>query len=566
MTKYSNPWVHIKKGITDWVEQGISELYPNRRPEIKPRLEKPPEGMGDLALPLFEIAAVLKTDPGSIAHSLIDRGKKPSGVSKIERVGGYLNFCLDPAYLTEITLKGIMALREAYGTSTEKRGERIILEHTSANPNGPLHVGRARNPIIGDTIARVLRANGYDVTTEYYTNDSGMQVATMVWGNLNLHLNQDETIREKADHRYVRYYQEASKLTPSIDEVRALLKKYEAADPETITAFKIHEEVLGGIVQSLKRINIEHDAFVRESVYLWNGDVADAIERLKSLCKVEGKCLYLEIAGDNIYLTRSDGTTLYISRDLAYHLDKFRRCDTAVNILGEDHKLESRQLGQMLDLLGERRPLAVFYSFISLPEGKMSTRRGNIVHLDDLLDEAVSRAKEEIRKRRPDMDAGGIEKISQAIGPSAVRYNIIKVQPQKPIEFRWEEALSFDGDSAPFAQYSHARCCSILKKLGDVEGFTPELLGSASEIGLVKSLASFPSLVEEICDLERPRVHLLAGFLYDLAKEFNQFYRDCPVIRADEPLRGSRATLVLCTKRVLENCAHLLGLEMPGEM
>ncbi len=566
MLAQSNPWLYIRKGVERWIEGGFSALAPKQKPKLRAKLEQPPEGMGDFALPLFEIASKLKISPERIAETLLTENERPPGISKMERAGGYLNFWVDSEYLTDMTLNGIINLRRDYGFSFERKKGRIILEHTSANPNGPLHVGRARNPIIGDTIARLLRANGYDVTTEYYVNDSGMQVATLVWGHLNLDIDWSESSHKKADHRYVRYYQETSRLPDSEEGIRKLLKDYEDGDPEAIREFKIHEEVLEGIIQSLEEINIKHDSFVHESKFLRSGDVAAVVEKLRPFCKSEDGSLYLEIDAENVYLTRRDGTTLYIIRDVAYHLDKFKRCDIAINILGEDHKLESKQLGKILDLLGKKKPLVIFYSFISLHEGKMSTRRGNIVYLDDLVDESISRAREEVKKRRPDLDEESVERIARAIGPSAVRYNIIKVQPQKQIEFRWEEALSFEGDSAPFAQYAHARCSSILRKLGEVEGFEPGSLINDSEIRVIKTLATFPSLVEEICDFERPRVHLLTSFLYDLARGFNQFYRDCPVIKAEEPLRSSRAALVMCVKQVTENCANLLGLEMPGEM
>jgi arginyl-tRNA synthetase len=208
----------------------------------------------------------------------------------MERAGGYLNFWVDPVQLTDLTLKAIIDLGRSYGT-LPKKGISVILEHTSANPNGPLHVGRARNPIIGDTVARLLKANGYDVTTEYYVNDSGMQVATLVWGYLNL--ERDSRSDEKPDHRYVRYYQEASALgSDAEDGIRELLREYELGDPRAIEGFKIHEEVMEGIIHSLERINVKHDSFVKESRFLRNGDVAKVVEMLKPFCKEEEGSLY----------------------------------------------------------------------------------------------------------------------------------------------------------------------------------------------------------------------------------------------------------------------------------
>jgi len=225
-----------------------------------------------------------------------------------------------------------------------------------------------------------------------------------------------------------------------------------------------------------------------------------------------------------------------------------------------------------LDLLkAEKKPVPVFYSFVSLPGGKMSTRRGRVVYLDDLIEECKSRAYKEVKKRRGDnLNESSMKKIANIVGIGALRYNIIKVQPEKDIEFKWEEALSFEGNTAPFIQYAIARCASILKKeLVDIktliQSFDASLLIHDSEIQLGKQLAHFPLIINEAAHSFKP--HLITQYLFESASLFNQFYRDCPVLSAkSQDLKKARLAFVLSTKIVLENGLNLLGIEALEEM
>ena len=267
------------------------------------------------------------------------------------------------------------------------------------------------------------------------------------------------------------------------------------------------------------------------------------------------------------FFTRSDGTTLYATRDVAYHLWKAKHADILINVLGEDHKLEAKQVEIALKLIGaETIPKAVFYSFVTLPGGKMSTRRGRVVYLDDLIDEAVARAFEEVKKRRGnELTEEKIKHIAKLVGLGSIRYNILKIQPEKDIVFKWEDALNFEGYSAPFIQYAHARASSILRKMPSPGKVDVKPLTHQQEIALVKLLARFPGVVREACGNNRP--NLVANYLYDLAAQFNQFYRDCPVIKAEnKKLRDARLALVQATSITLRNGLYLLGISAPEEM
>src|SRR5581483_9512732 len=313
-----------------------------------------------------------------------------------------------------------------------------------------------------------------------------------------------------------------------------------------------------------------------ESEYVFNGAVQQVVEKLKKVPiahQDETGSWYLDLAAYGIAgrssrwtFLRKDGTSLYTTRDLAYHQDKFRRADRCVNVLGEDHKLTMQQLDIALDLLGVgRHPEVLWISFVSLPEGKMSTRRNRVVFIDDLMDEAVARAREEVEKRRPELAEADKARIAETVGIGALRFNIVRVQSEKSITFRWEDALSFEGDSAPFVMYAHARAASILAKAKGPGHADASLLRHESERALVTTLARFPGMVRTAAAELRP--HAMAGYAVELAGAFNAFYRDCPVMLADNPaLRDARLALVDAARQTLHNALGILGIVAPESM
>jgi len=447
------------------------------------------------------------------------------------------------------------------------------------NPTGPIHVGRARNPVIGDSLARILRKAGFPLTTEYLVNDVGRQMVLLYWGVTHLKPSDVAPPQSaKEDHALLPYYVKANELAendPNVNqEVEALIRAFEGGDADLTKAISsVSRQILSGILQTLDRIGVAFDRFFWESDLILQGKIGPVIERLKALPVVqqEDGAYYIDMAPFGVkgretkwFLTKRDGTSLYPTRDIAYHIDKFTRCDLAITVLGENHRLEYEQLCTALKLLGERLAEAVFYSYVVLPEGKMQTRRGRIVAMDDLIEEAVARAQEEVRKRRPELPESQMREIAEAVGIAALRYNIVRVQAEKKITFRWEEALNFEGNSAPFLQYAHARTRGILGKGGPFEPGDPALLTHPEEARLMKLLARFPHVIGKAAESRRP--HEVATFAYDVAAQFNLFYRDCPVLTADPPLRAARLGLVDGTRIVLQGALDCLGLPAPHEM
>jgi len=410
-------------------------------------------------------------------------------------------------------------------------------------------------------------------------NDVGKQVVILTWGVSNISDIAEKSDRDKTDHNLVAFYRLANSMMESrqeiSEEISSLLRRFENGDPEVISSVRrTTETMLAGLKETLSAMGVELDVYTWESKYIENGDAKDIVEKLK-LSKYAGEddgAWYLDLEDFGIHgmnkkftFTRSDGTTLYTTRDIAYHKDKLSRYDRVINVLGEDQKLGSRQLMCALEILSsEKMPEPMFYSFVSLPEGKMSTRKGVVVYLDDLIDESVEHAYNEVKARRSDLSEEKMRQIAGTIGIGAIRYNIVRIQPEKQLVFKWSEALNFDGNSGPFLQYSHARACSILRK---AENFTrtadASKLTDEYELKLVKVLSKFENVI--VSAGEERKVHLIPAYGHEVASAFNQFYAAVPVLNSGDA-RDARLSLVECTKFVLNNVLDCLGIGAPEEM
>jgi len=432
-------------------------------------------------------------------------------------------------------------------------------------------MGRARNPIIGDSIARLLRYNGYDVSTEYYVNDTGRQAATVAYGIKNY----EGSDSEKQDHKLVECYRQASDALKNNDEIKSLIYEkmelIENGDKEALFEVKsAAEKMLSGMRSSLKRLNAEADSYFHESDLILDNSVNKVITSLKKsdICVEEDGAFYLDLEGKNIagrnqkfFFTRNNGLSLYTTRDIAYHLNKFERFPKALNILGEDHKLQSTLLNIALDELASSKPDNLFYSFVNLPGGKMSTRAGRVVYLDDMMEQIVQASFE--RLKEVDMNLEQKNTIAEKIGIGSLRYNILKVQPEKGFTFNIEDALSMQGDSAPFAMYSHARMYSILNKYSkNIPEIEIEVDLVASEIDLIRIMTKWPQIVE--LSATKLVIHNVPNYIHQLSSQFNIFYRDCKVI--GDVNESLRINLVSSAKRILFDALGIMGIEAPERM
>jgi len=518
----------------------------------------------------FSLAKEKKQSPVQIAQGLVATLSAAPDLVKmgitVDAKGPYINFHFGNAYVSE-SLKA--AVKHGYG-SLQKKDTRVVLEHTSANPNGPLHVGHIRNSIIGDTLARAFRKAGYRLEVQYYVNDMGRQIAIVAWGFEHLESAQNEG--EKEDAHIARVYIAANReieKDPTITgQVDKLMQMVEGGDPETVKKFRREvSRCLDGFAVTLKDLNVHHDRFVWESDFIRNGDTKRVIGRIEKLPEARREeTLALDLAEfgfKNPYvIQRSDGTSVYAARDLAYHTWKAANFDRAIDVLGADHKLIAAQLQCTMKLLGQKAPEIVHFEFVSLPEGSMSTRAGKFVSADDLITEVRKRAFDEVTVRRPELDEKVRTAIAQSVALAAIRYDIVKVSPEKSTVFDWKEALNFERQSGPYLQYAHARACSILEKAGT---FTECYdLETEQEIALAKKIAKFPVVIDRVVTELHP--HLLATYAHELADTFNTFYHFEPVLKSEGKVRDRRLTLVKAMQNTLKETLETLGIDAISTM
>jgi arginyl-tRNA synthetase len=553
-------------------------------------IEDPPENV-DAALAssvAFRLAAERGAPPPQVVQEVAD-ALDTTGYEYLDRVsiaGPYVNFHPTEAYYDD-TLAA--AGEEGYGR-LDSKDESVVVEHTSANPTGPVHVGRARNPIIGDAIANVLDFAGYDVTRHYYVNDAGRQMAVFTWAYETFEEDDlPEPERSRADYDLVRYYRKGNAFLEEAnddereaaeEEIRAILQGLEAGNEATFKRVnEVVEPMLGGMGSSLERLPVTYDEFVRETRFMRDGSMDEIVERLKdtehAVYEEDAWQLDLPDFDKKLVFLRSDGTSLYTTRDLAHHEWKFANFDHAVTVLGEEHKLQAAQLRSALSLLGNDtdRLSSVLYSHVTLPEGKMSTRAGTAVDIDDLLDESIDRAREEVesrlesRIRDDDLTEADVERIARQVGLGAVRYDIVSKQPTKAITFEWDRALDFEAQSAPYVQYVHARTCGILAEVDGVSaaaGVDASTLTTPAERALLDVIARFPAVVESAADELAP--HVIATYTREFAEQFNAFYRECPVLDAKGETRTARLALVAAARTTVANALGLLGIAAPESM
>ena len=604
---------------------------------------------GDLSFSTFALGKSAGNDPRLIAEGAVKRIEAfhRELVGKVESAGGgYVNFFIDLTRFAELTLGVIGEKGRSYGLSTTKRGS-VIVEHTSVNPIHPIHVGGARNAVIGDCLSRILRAAGKEVKTHFYIDDVGLQVAQASYG---LGMAGSARAKEKSDHFIGFIYAVTScamsikrlrmeieelkvgckdeeargkigelddwigaaadlrskdeelfdRISDSIcavqdpdSEVNKLLKRYEEKDSGAVKLIRgLSELALAGFRETLDGVGIGFDSWDWESeITSWSGSAEKVVDRLAKTEYVEvEKGTYVldsELVATKLKLKekygirtevppltlkRSDGTTLYTTRDIAYTLWKFERAEEIINVISIEQKLPQLQLKLALYALGEGkladRLVHFSYELVHLPGYKMSGRRGRFIAFDDVLSEGVDRAFREVTERSPHLSEEERRRIAEVVGIGSVRYAMIAVASNKPITFTWDRVLNFEQNSAPFIQYAHARASNILAKAGSdpAKCGPPDYSGVQSnyEKDLIVMLSIFPEVVSDAARTLKPE--MLAEFANNLASKFNLFYDNIPVLKAEGGIKAARLNLVEATKLVIANALSLIGIEAPSRM
>jgi len=643
------PFKEFHAACESVLEDAIKRLYPTfSLPSIL--LEIPPNlEFGELATSVcFELAKHAKNKPRKIAEELvqaIDVNGFPL-VESVEAAGaGYINFRVNSEMFSRLTLESARASDREYGYVKASEPQKILLEHTSVNPIHPIHIGQARNPMLGDGIARILTAHGHKVTRHYYVDDVGRQSAVIAYGYSKLGKPKPEGKPDRfigaiyaatscimEVQRLKKAVENAKKLEPTevselqrkLDEwtsvaadiekrfpeiftrlldkisgdsdpeekVSKLIRGYEAGEEEAKQLLReVCQLCLEGFRETLRSVEISIDSWDWESDLIWNGDVNRVLEKLKKTPYVFEENGVLEFDAEKVAhdldlkktlglsddhelssltLVRADGTTLYTTRDIAYHLWKFQRAERVVNVIGMEQTLPQLQLKLALSALGHVDYITKLthfaYSLVRLPGYRMSSRRGRYITLDEVMEGAAERAYAEVSKRSPNLSDKEKRQISEFVGKGAVKYALIAVDPTKPVVFTWDRVLDFEKNSAPYIQYSHARACSILRKASrEPENADYSLLNDSMERDIVLTLARFPDVFVDAAENLRPNA--IADYVNALADRFNRFYTKLPVIKARSTgLSDARLALVDATRIVFRNALKLLGIEAPERM
>ncbi len=541
--------------------------------DIQPSPENQP---GEAGLACFRFAKTLGLKPPVIAERIANL-KYPDIISDVTNTGPYVNFTLDRDVFSTELIDEILDEKETFGSGKSGAGKKVILEHTSINPNASPHIGRARNGLIGDTLARLLRFEGYDVDVHYYINDMGKQIGLLV---LQVE-GKDDLEFDKVLDLYVEANRRAEKDPEFEAQGLEILKRMERGEPEVVAAFeRILNICLEGQLHIFGRLGLRYDTFDRESAFLHDPRMDEVLEILEHKGSLftddKGRKVadlkplgYPAEEGRYIVLIRANGSTMYMYRDIAYTLEKIARGgEMNLIVLGEDHKMYFEQLETIIRAVGKEPPEAIHYSYVILKNGKMSTRQGTVVLLEDFLDEAIRLAKERVEEQCTDLPKEERAEIAGIIGIGAVRFAIQSVRPNRNVVFDWDTALSFTGDSGPYIQYSCTRIASILRKYGSVSRILDKKkvkITHNAEWDLIFRLAAVSSDTSMALNMRNPGI--IATTALDIARKFSVFYNECPVLSApDEYTCESRMKICVATRKVLVNLLGLLGIEAPERM
>jgi arginyl-tRNA synthetase len=642
-----DPLALLREQCEELLIQAIGKVYPNLEiPEI--RFTQPPKiEMGELSAPIsFQLARLARQRPPDIAESIADKIDPSEGdlISGVEALNGYINFRSDVSNYGRLVLESAIDLNQEYGF-IKKEQEKVIVEHTSANPNGPIHVGNARNSILGDTLAKMEKKKGEQVMIHFLVNDMGRQVAMATYGwallgrpepqgqaelwvgtiyaSLNVllemrRMNQEleeakkrgwtgkvascmeslgeyriaaEELKERNDFIFNTLEEELDKVKDPLNEIVSLNTAYENKDETTVEMVRtLVGYCLKGFEDSLGELGITFDSFDYESDLVWEQKADEVLERLKKTpyVSVEEGALILDcdkIAEDlnlktrwglsteheipRLVMIRRDGTTLYTLRDIAYSMQKFQKADKVINVIGYEQNLAQLQLRIALAALGEMEmadnQIHYAYEHVKLPGVKMSGRLGRYITLTEVLERAVDLAYQEVETRMSHLPDETKREIARDVGHGAVKYTLLSVDSMKTVVFDWEKALNFETNSAPFIQYSHARACNILKRLGERPEPEYKLLQDAKERLIISTLAEWPGVFTTAVDDLKPGN--ITTYANSLADSFNSFYASLHVLNA-EPLglKGARVALVEATRVVLRNSIEILGIKAPERM
>lgn len=590
--------------ISQAVAKAVKELYgiEVEASSIVPQTTKK-EFEGNLTIVVFPWVKAARKAPEAVGTEIGEwLVKNEPAVNRFNVIKGFLNIVIEPTFWNSV-IAGIVAT-ENYGiTPVTDDSQLVMVEYSSPNTNKPLHLGHVRNNLLGFSLSEILKACGNKVVKTNIVNDRGIHIckSMLAWQKWGEGLT-PEKAGKKGDHLIGDFYvlfdkhykaevkelmtsqnlsqEDAEKASPLMQEAREMLRRWEQKDPEIRSLWEMMNSwVYAGFDETYKRMGVDFDKIYYESdTYLEGKDkVLEGLEK-GIMYRKEDNSVWADLTNDGLdhkLLLRSDGTSVYMTQDIGTAKLRYQDypIDKMIYVVGNEQNYHFQVLSLLLDKLGFKwgKDLVHFsYGMVELPEGKMKSREGTVVDADDLMDEMVNTAREVSRElgKLDDCTAEEAEAITEMVGLGALKYFLLKVDPRKNMTFNPKESIDFNGNTGPFIQYTHARIRSVMRKaadagfaIGDYSAVEP----NEKEIALIQRLADFPAVVAEAGRNYSPA--LIANYVYELVKEYNQFYHDYSILREEnEAVRSLRLTLSDCTSRVIKTGMSLLGISVPERM
>ncbi len=548
--------------------------------EIREMIETPADSsMGDYALPCFKLARVLRKAPPMIAKGIAEAIADEPLFAKVEQVNAYVNMFLAREAFAGEVISEVIAKDADYGRSDIGQNRKVIVEYSSPNIAKPFHIGHIRSTVIGNSIANIYDFLGYDIFRINHLGDYGTQFGKMIvayrkWGNREDVIN--EPIKTLLEY-YKKFHIEAEKDPSLEDEARATFTKLEHGEKEEVELWQwFRDESLKEFNRVYDMLGISFDSYNGESFY------SDKMPRFVK--ELEDKGLLEEDEGAQIVrlddynlpvalITKSDGSTLYITRDIAAAVYRKETYDFYKNIyvVASQQNLHFQQWIQILEMMGyewARDCVHVPFGLVSMEEGTMSTREGRVIFLEDVLNRAVDQTREIIKEKN--VNTENIEETAAAVGIGAVIFNELSNYRIKDYVFSWEHVLNFEGETGPYVQYTHARACSILRNAGEdivakaKAGFDPSYITGDSAHELVTLLYEMPAVIQEAGEKYEPSV--VTRHIVDIAQAYNRFYHDEHILVDNEDEKVAKVALVMATRAAIRNGLALLGMKAPEKM
>ena len=561
----------MKNKIVDLITNQVENLS---REEILSLIEIPPKAdMGDFAFPCFKLAKVYRKAPQMIASELKEKIGQVDFLSKVECMGAYLNFYVNKQEMARQIIENYKT-RENYGGAEEKNGKTICIDYSSPNVAKNFHVGHLRTTIIGNSLNNIYRKLGYDVVRINHLGDWGTQFGKLIvaykrWGS-------EQAVEEKGISElmriYVKFHEEAEKDESLNDEARAWFTKMEHGDEEALSIWRWFREIsLKEFMRVYRMLDIDFDSYDGESFY--NDKMAAVIEELreKGLIKVSQGAQIVDLEEYGMppcLITKKDGSSLYATRDITaalyrkntYHFDK------CLYVTGLEQKLHFAQWFKVIELMGydwSKDLYHVPYGLVSLKGGKLSTRKGNIIYAEDILNESIQKTRSIIEEKNPNIPDK--EEVSRQVGIGAIIFNDLYNQRIKDVVFDWDKLLNFDGETGPYVQYTYARAASVLRKIGErTEEIDYDVLSDDTSMALIKEIERYPQVVQDAADKMEP--YIISRYVISLAQQFNKFYHDCQINVPEDNVRNTRANIVAIVKTIIKDALGLLGIKCPEQM